>query len=317
MEQFWGQQNVCVTGGSGFLGKKVVAELKERGCKEVFVPRSKEFDLTHAEAVQRLYDVAPFTMVIHLAAVVGGIGANRTNPGKYFYENLMMGVQLIEQARIRELGKFVAVGTICSYPKHTPVPFSEDDFWNGYPEETNAPYGLAKKMMVVQAQAYRQQYGTNAIALLPVNLYGPDDNFDLQSSHVIPAMIRKFVEATSARSGQVTLWGTGNVSREFMYVDDCATGILLAAEKYDGSQPVNLGTGQEITIRELAGLIAGMTGFRGEIVWDSSQPDGQPRRCLNTERAEKEFGFKAKVPLEVGIRRTVEWYQANRNPVKV
>lgn len=317
MEDFWKKQTVCVTGGSGFLGKKVVAGLKEFGCDDVFVPRSKEFDLTQAEAVHRLFDVAPFTMMIHLAAVVGGIGANRNNPGKFFYENLMMGVQLMEQARKRNLEKFVAVGTICSYPKNTPVPFKEEDFWNGYPEETNAPYGLAKKMLVVQAQAYRQQYGMNAITLLPVNLYGPADNFDLHSSHVIPAMIRKFCEAIFSGSKQVSLWGTGKVSREFMYVDDCARGIRLAAEKYNDSGPVNLGTGKEITIKDLAELIAKITGFQGQILWDPSQPDGQPRRCLDTSRAHKEFGFEAQVPFEDGIRRTVEWYRANRGSVAV
>ncbi len=303
-------RRVCVTGGAGFLGRRIVHELRQRGAQEVFVPRSHEFDLTQEEAVVRMYEAARPDIVIHLAAVVGGIGANRLYPGKYFYDNLMMGAILMEQARRRGLEKFVAIGTICSYPKHTPVPFKEEDLWNGYPEETNAPYGIAKKMLLVQAQAYRQQYGLNAIALLPVNLYGPEDNFDLTTSHVIPAMIRKFVDATRSGAKQVELWGTGKASREFMYVDDCAEGILLATERYEKPEPVNLGTGREITILNLAKLIAELAEYRGEIVWDTSKPDGQPRRCLDTSRARAEFGFTAKTSLEDGLRRTVRWYQS-------
>ncbi len=299
-----------MTGGAGFLGRRLVQRLQEGGA-QVFVPRSSEFDLTQEEAVLRMYEGARPEIVIHLAAVVGGIGANRLYPGKYFYDNLMMGAILMEQARRRGLKKFVAVGTICSYPKHTPVPFKEDDLWNGYPEETNAAYGVAKKALLVQAQAYRQQYGLNAIALLPVNLYGPEDNFDLTTSHVIPAMVRKFVDATKTGAKQVELWGTGKASREFMYVDDCAEGILLATERYDKPEPVNLGTGREITIRDLATLIADLAGYRGEIVWDASKPDGQPRRCLDTSRANAEFGFTAKTSLEDGLRRTVDWYRTS------
>lgn len=299
-----------MTGGAGFLGRRIVAALRQREA-QVFVPRSQEFDLTQEEAVVRMYEAARPEIVIHLAAVVGGIGANRLYPGKYFYDNLMMGAVLMEQARRRGLEKFVAVGTICSYPKHTPVPFKEDDLWNGYPEETNAAYGVAKKALLVQAQAYRQQYGLNAIALLPVNLYGPEDNFDLTTSHVIPAMVRKFVDAAQSGAKPVELWGTGTASREFMYVDDCAEGILLATERYDKGDPVNLGTGREISIRDLAALIAKLAGYHGEIVWDASKPDGQPRRCLDTSRARAEFGFTAKTSLEEGLRRTLEWYRSS------
>ena len=309
-EQFWKDKRVCVTGGAGFLGRRVVAGLEARGCREVFVPRAREFDLTREEAVTRLYEVSRPDIVIHLAAVVGGIGANRLNPGKYFYDNLMMGVMLMEHARRVGVAKFVGTGTICSYPKHTPVPFREDDLWNGYPEETNAPYGLAKKMLLVQAQAYRQQYGMNAITLLPVTLYGPNDNFDLETSHVIPAMIRKYVDAVREGKPKVELWGTGKASREFMYVDDCADGILLATERYDKPEPVNLGTGREIAIKDLAEMIAQSAGYKGETVWDASRPDGQPRRCLDTTRAREEFGFEAKTTLEEGLRRTIAWYQA-------
>lgn len=309
MSGYWSDKRICVTGGAGFLGRRIVAGLHARGAAEVFVPRSRDFDLTREEAVVRMYEAARPDVVIHLAAVVGGIGANRVNPGKYFYANLMMGVQLMEQARRLGVAKFVATGTICSYPKHTPVPFKEDELWNGYPEETNAPYGLAKKMLLVQAQAYRQQYGMNAIVLLPVNLYGPEDNFDLNTSHVIPAMIRKFVDATQNEAKQVELWGTGQASREFMYVDDCAEGILRATERYDRPEPVNLGTGREISIKDLAKLIAELAGYRGEVVWDASKPDGQPRRCLDTTRARQEFGFQAKTSLENGLRQTIRWYQ--------
>lgn len=314
MDFFTGRR-VCVTGGAGFLGKRIVARLKELGAQDVYVPRSRDFDLTHEDAVKKMYDVARPDVVIHLAAVVGGIGANRMNPGRYFYDNLMMGVQLMEYGRRFGVSKFVALGTICSYPKHTPVPFKEDDFWNGYPEETNAPYGLAKKMLLVQAQAYRQQYGMNAITLLPVNLYGPDDNFDLTTSHVIPAMIRKFVDATNSGTRQVELWGTGQASREFMYVDDCAEGILLATEKYDKPEPVNLGTGREISIRDLASLIAKLAGYQGEVVWNTSKPDGQPRRCLDVTRARQEFGFTARTTLEAGLTRTMAWYREHAQAI--
>jgi GDP-L-fucose synthase len=312
----WTKQRVCVTGGAGFVGRRIVSGLKARGCREVFVPRSREFDLTREEAVLRMLEAARPDVIIHLAAVVGGIGANRLYPGKYFYDNLMMGATLMEHARQWAVHKFVAIGTICSYPKHTPVPFHEEDLWNGYPEETNAPYGLAKKMLLVQARAYRQQYGMNAITLLPVNLYGPEDNFDPTTSHVVPAMVRKFVEAQRAGQKVVELWGTGSASREFMYVDDCAEGILLAAEGYDKSEPVNLGTGREISIRHLAELIAKLTEFRGELRWDASKPDGQPRRCLDTSRARAEFGFEARTTLEDGLRRTIDWYVAQPRAVE-
>jgi GDP-L-fucose synthase len=301
-------QSVVVTGGAGFLGAYVVEKLRARGAGRVFVPRRAEYDLVQGEAVRRLYrDTAP-DLVIHLAAVVGGIGANRANPGRYFYENLMMGAQLMEEARLAGVKKFVATGTICAYPKFTPVPFKEDDLWNGYPEETNAPYGLAKKMMLVQAQAYREQYGFNSIFLLPVNLYGPRDNFDLESSHVIPALIRKCVEAVRRGAEEVVCWGSGNVTREFLHAEDCAEGLLLAAERYDKPEPVNLGTGFEISIRELAEKIATLVGFKGELVWDDSQPDGQPRRCLDVTRAEREFGFRAGISFDEGLRQTIDWY---------
>ncbi|MBS1810939.1 MAG: GDP-L-fucose synthase [Acidobacteria bacterium] len=305
-------QNVVVTGGAGFLGSYVVEKLKVRGCEKIFVPRRAEYDLVQADAIKRLYDDAQPDLVIHLAAVVGGIGANRKNPGKYFYDNLMMGVQLIEEARLRGIKKFVATGTICAYPKFTPVPFKEGDLWNGYPEETNAPYGIAKKAMLVQSQSYREQYSFNSIFLLPVNLYGPRDNFDLESSHVIPALIRKCVEAVQTGAPEVQCWGTGQVTREFLYADDCAEGILLAAEKYNKSEPVNLGAGFEISIKALAEKIAQLTGFTGRLVWDSSQPDGQPRRCLDVTRAENEFGFRAKMGFDEGLRQTIDWYKKDR-----
>jgi GDP-L-fucose synthase len=302
-------ERVVVTGGAGFLGSYVVEALRARGVEQIFIPRSRDYDLVRSESVRRLYDDARPDLVIHLAAVVGGIGANRANPGRYFYDNLMMGVQLMEEARLRGVKKFVATGTVCSYPKFTPVPFKEDDLWDGYPEETNAPYGLAKKMMLVQSQAYREQYGFNSIFLLPVNLYGPRDNFDLQSSHVIPALIRKCVEAVRAGADEVPCWGTGNVTREFLHAADCAEGLVLAAERYDKSDPVNLGAGFEISIRELAEKIAALSGFTGRLVWDPSQPDGQPRRCLDTSRAEREFGFRARIGFDEGLRQTIEWYR--------
>jgi GDP-L-fucose synthase len=308
-------ERVVVTGGAGFLGSYVVEKLRARGVESIFVPRSGDFDLVRAENIKRLYDAANPDLVIHLAAVVGGIGANRANPGKYFYENLMMGAQLMEEARLRAakprgVKKFVAIGTICAYPKFTPVPFKEDDLWNGYPEETNAPYGLAKKMMLVQSQAYREQYEFNSIFLLPVNLYGPRDNFDPHNSHVIPALIRKCVEAARKGENQITCWGSGVATREFLHADDCAEAVLLAAEKYNGSAPVNIGAGFEISIRELAEKVAAITGFNGRLVWDTSQPDGQPRRRLDTSRAEREFGFRARINFDEGLKQTVEWYRA-------
>jgi GDP-L-fucose synthase len=306
------KSKILVTGGAGFLGRHVVAELERRGAKDVFVPRSRDYDLVQREAVHRLLERVAPDVVIHLAAVVGGIGANRRHPGRFFYENLMMGAQLVEESRRCGVGKFVAIGTVCSYPKFAPVPFREDDLWNGYPEETNAPYGLAKKMLLVQLQAYRQEYGFPGIFLLPVNLYGPGDNFDPASSHVIPALIRKFVEAQEAGARHVDAWGTGAASREFLYVEDAARGIVLAAERYGGEAPVNLGTGREITIRALAEKIRALAGFAGEIRWDASQPDGQPRRCLDTSRAEAAFGFRAAMDFDEGLRRTIEWYRAHR-----
>lgn len=300
---------LVVTGGAGFLGSHVVQKLKDRGCKDIIVPRRAQYDLTKMDDVKKLYRDAKPDAVIHLAAEVGGIGANQKNPGRYFYSNLMMGVQLMEEARLVGLKKFVALGTICAYPKFTPVPFQEKDLWSGYPEETNAPYGLAKKMLLVMSQAYRQQYNFPSIFLLPVNLYGPRDNFDLESSHVIPALIRKCVDAANANADKVVLWGTGEASREFFYVDDAAEAVVLASEKYDGTEPVNLGVGSEIKIKDLAELIKKLTGFRGVFVWDSKKPDGQPRRCLDVSRAEKEFGFKAKTSLEAGLKTTIAWYK--------
>ena len=301
-----------MTGGGGFLGRVVVARLRERGCEEVCVVRKRDYDLVRGADVERLYRDARPDVVVHLAAVVGGIGANRENPGRYFYENLMMGVQLIEGARLAGVEKFVQVGTICAYPKFTPVPFKEDDLWDGYPEETNAPYGIAKKALLVQCQAYRDQYGMNAVYLLPVNLYGPGDNFDPQTSHVIPALIKKFVDAQERAEPSVEVWGTGAATREFLYVDDAAEGIVLAAEHYDGRDPVNLGSGQEMSIGELAGVIAEETGYRGRVVWDTSKPDGQPRRALDVTRAAELFGFRARVGFAEGLRRTIEWYRTTR-----
>ena len=303
---FWEDKKIIVTGGAGFLGSYVVEKLKKRGCKNIFIPLVEDYDLTKEKNVVRLFRDYPADMVIHLAAIVGGIGANRENPGKFFYDNLVMGAMLMEHARQHKVGKFVAIGTICAYPKFTPVPFKEEDLWNGYPEETNAPYGLAKKMMLVQSQAYRIQYGFNSIFLLPLNLYGPGDNFDPKSSHVIPALIRKFIEAIEGSREEVVVWGTGKSTRGFLYVEDAAEGILLATEKYNKSDPVNLGTDLEISIKDLAELIGKLTGFKGRISWDASKPDGQPRRKLDTSRAEQEFGFKAKMDFEEGMRRTIE-----------
>jgi GDP-L-fucose synthase len=310
----WRDKSVVVTGGAGFLGSFVVDRLHQSGCTKVIAPRKREFDLRQEAAVVRLMETAKPDVVIHLAAVVGGIGANRASPGQFFYDNLMMGALLMEQARLAGVSKFVGIGTICSYPKFTPVPFREDDLWNGYPEETNAPYGLAKKMLLVQGQAYRQQYGFNAIHLLPVNLYGPRDNFDPSSSHVIPSLIRKCIEARDTGQSRVTVWGTGNATREFLYVEDAAEGIVLAAERYDGADPVNLGAGFEISIRDLAQLIARLTGFFGTLDWDTSKPDGQPRRSLDTSRAESRFGFKARTTFDAGLRKTIEWYQETQCP---
>lgn len=312
MTRFFEDKTVVVTGGAGFLGTEVVRRLETAGCRKIVVPRSREFDLTREEAIRTLLAQAKPDLVLHLAAVVGGIGANRLHPGEFFYRNLIMGVQLIEWSRQYQVSKFVALGTICSYPKFTPVPFKEDDLWNGYPEETNAPYGLAKKMMLVQSQAYRQEYGFNSIFLLPVNLYGPGDNFDLESSHVIPALIRKCLEAKQRGDSEIEVWGTGRVTREFLYVADAAEGILLAAEHYEGSEPVNLGVGREISIQDLVLLIAEMTGFRGRIRFDPSKPDGQPRRCLDSSRAQRAFGFSAKTSLEEGLRKTIDWYRTQR-----
>ena len=311
---FWMGRRVMVTGGGGFLGSRVVARLEAAGATDVFVPRSAAYDLRTHEGILRAMSDGHPDLIIHLAAVVGGIGANRENPGRFFYENAIMGIELMEQARLAGVAKFVGVGTVCSYPKFTPVPFHEDDLWNGYPEETNAPYGIAKKMLLVQGQAYREQYGFDAIHLVPVNLYGPGDNFDPASSHVIPALIKKCVDAREQGADQIEIWGTGSASREFLYVDDAAEGIVLASERYDGADPVNLGVGREITIRDLVGLIAALTEFQGEIRWDATKPDGQPRRALDTSRARDRFGFMATTSFEDGLRRTVEWYETTRRP---
>jgi len=364
---FWDNKRILVTGGAGFLGTFVVEKLRERGCSNIFVPKIEDYDLVHIEAIKKVYHDAQPDIVIHLAALVGGIGANRENPGRFFYDNAMMGIQLIHEGHLRKTGKFVALGTICAYPKFTPVPFKEEDLWNGYPEETNAPYGLAKKMLLVQAQAYRRQYGFHCIYLLPVNLYGPGDNFNFESSHVIPALIRKMHLAKCLQNGDfgavrkdlqkypmqnydvtklsdtdivdllskigiktdsssrdtrhaspstvVEVWGTGKASREFLYVEDAAEAICLATERYNKPEPVNICAGFEITIKDLVEIIAKLTGFKGDIVWDPSKPDGQPRRMLDTSRAEKEFGFKAKVSFEEGLRRTVEWYKKQSTKV--
>jgi len=309
---FFEDRRVVVTGGAGFLGSYITEGLRKRRCKNILVPKIEDYDLVSINDIVRMYDDMKPDIVIHLAAVVGGIGANREHPGEFFYKNLMMGVQLIEEGRKRDIEKFVAIGTVCAYPKFTPVPFKEDDLWNGYPEETNAPYGLAKKMLLVQSQAYRAEYGFNSIFLLPVNLYGPSDNFDPVSSHVIPALIKKCVDAVEAGDDYIECWGTGGVSREFIYAADAAEGILLAAEHFNGPEPVNVGTGFEITIKELVEKIAALTGFKGEIRWDSSRPDGQPRRRLDTSRARKLFGFEAKTPFDEGLKATVDWYIRTR-----
>jgi GDP-L-fucose synthase len=308
-------KRVVVTGGSGFLGRHVVAALGTRGCT-VLVPRKAQYDLTDIADVERMYaDLRP-DVVLHLAAVVGGIGANRDSPGRFFFENVMLGALTMEQARLSGVEKFVGIGTICAYPKLAPVPFLERDLWNGYPEETNAPYGIAKKMLLVQGQAYRQQYGFNAIHLLPVNLYGPHDNFDPKSSHVIPALIRKCLEAAEAGASEVVIWGSGTATREFLFVEDCAEGIVLATERYDAAEPVNIGAGFEIAIRELAELIADLTGFSGTLTFDRTKPDGQPRRMLDVTRAEQQFGFKATTDFRAGLRRTIDWYRAHREAAK-
>lgn len=309
---FWAGKRVMVTGGGGFLGRHVVRKLEARGATDIFVPRSADYDLRTLPGIERaLRDGAPH-LIIHLAAVVGGIGANREYPGRFFYENAVMGIQLMEAARLANVDKFVTIGTVCSYPKYTPVPFQEDELWNGYPEETNAPYGVAKKALLVQGQAYRQQYGFNSIHLIPVNLYGPWDNFDPASSHVIPALIKKCVDARDGGLDAIEVWGTGSASREFIYVDDAAEGIVLGAERYNAPEPVNLGVGQEIRIRDLVNLIARLTGFDGKIVWDAARPDGQPRRALDTSRARNALGFTSSTSFDDGLRETINWYQATK-----
>jgi GDP-L-fucose synthase len=307
-----GAKRVLVTGGSGFLGRHVVRVLEGQGCKEVVAPPRSDYDLTREHHVERLYADTRPEVVIHLAAIVGGIGANSASPGRFFYDNLVMGAMVMEYARRFGIEKFVGVGTICAYPKLTPIPFREDDIWNGYPEETNAPYGLAKKMLLVQGQAYRQQYGFNAIHLVPVNLYGPGDNFDPASSHVIPALVRKCLEAVERGDSRVVCWGDGSATREFLYVEDCAEAIALATERFDAPEPVNIGTGSEISIKELTELVAELTGFGGAIAWDTTQPNGQPRRCLDTQRAWERFGFRARTEFREGLRRTVQWYREHR-----
>jgi len=313
------EKRITITGGKGFLGTHLIHKLKEKGYKYLFIGDLPEYDLLKLQGIKRMYGDSQPDIVIHLAAKVGGIGFNQENPATLFYENLMMGAQLLHEGYLRNIEKFVAIGTICAYPKFTPVPFKEEDLWNGYPEETNAPYGLAKKMMLVQSQAYRKQYGFNLIFLLPVNLYGPGDNFDPRSSHVIPALIKKCIDAMpnnefriTNNEPQITVWGTGKATREFFYVEDAAEAIVLAMERYNKSDPVNIGAGFEISIKELVEMIVELTGFKGQIIWDNSQPDGQPRRCLDTTRAEKEFGFKAKTPFEDGLKKTIDWYLATK-----
>jgi GDP-L-fucose synthase len=313
---FWASRRVCVTGGAGFLGSFVTEKLRQKGASQIFVPQQEQYDLVKLDDIHRLLDDAQPDLIIHLAALAGGIGANRARPADFFYINLMMGVQLMHAAWQRGVDKFVAIGTICAYPKFTPLPFREENLWDGYPEETNAPYGLAKKMLLVQAQAYREQYGYNAIYLLPVNLYGPRDNFNLETSHVIPALVRKCLEARQRGDRQVVLWGDGSPTREFLYVEDAADGILLAAERYNGAEPVNLGSGNELSIKDLAMLIARLTGFEGDLVWDTSKPNGQPRRALDVSRAAQYFGFRAQVPFEEGLRRTIDWYVKHHDQIR-
>jgi len=308
--EFWKDKVVVVTGGSGFLGSYVVEKLREKGCNKIVVPQKEEYDLVRMEDIKRLFNETRPHIVIHLAAKVGGIEANRRHPGSFFYDNLMMGIQLVEMARINKVERTTIIGTICAYPKFPPVPFKEEDLWNGYPEETNAPYGLAKKMLLVQSQAYRQQYGFNSICLFPTNLYGARDNFDPGTSHVIPALIRKVFEALKAGKDEIVIWGTGTATREFLYAGDCAEAIVLATEKYNKSDPVNIGTGVEISVKDLVLLLCKLTGFKGKIVWDTSMPDGQPRRCLDTTKAFKEFGFKATMDLETGLQKTIKWYKS-------
>lgn len=308
----WAEKRICVTGGAGFLGTNLIANLKAKGAQNIFIPTIEEYNLVDRDAIARMLSDSQPDIIIHLAAHVGGIGANREHPAEFFYDNLMMGVQLIHQAYERGVEKFVAIGTVCAYPKFTPVPFKEENLWIGYPEETNAPYGLAKKMLLVQSQAYRDQYGYNSIFLLPVNLYGPGDNFNPRSSHVIPALIRKCVEAKEKHEDHIVVWGDGSPTREFIYVTDAAEGIALAAEKYNESEPVNIGSGFEISIKDLAEKIARMTGFNGELVWDTSKPNGQPRRALDTSRAKEKFGFEAKTDFEEGLQQTIDWYREMR-----
>lgn len=310
--EFWKDKRICVTGGAGFLGSHLVENLRCRGAEDIFIPQYEQYDLVKQPDILRMLADSRPDLIIHLAAHVGGIGANREHPAEFFYDNLMMGVQLMHEAYRQGVGKFVAIGTVCAYPKYTPVPFREDDIWNGYPEETNAPYGLAKKMLLVQAQAYRQQYGYNAIFLIPVNLYGPGDNFNPSSSHVIPALIKKCIEAKEAGTEEVVIWGDGSPTREFLYVQDAAEGIAAATEGYDGPEPINLGSGSEISIRDLAALIARLTGFEGRLVFDTSKPNGQPRRGLDVNRAKKLFGFRARTNFEEGLKATIDWYLANR-----
>jgi len=313
---FWKSQRFCVTGGAGFLGSYLTQKMRERGAAEIFIPTIQEYDLVKWDDVSRMLDDSRPDVIIHLAAQVGGIGANLEHPADYVYDNLMMGFQLMHQAWQRGVKKVVALGTICAYPKFTPIPFKEENLWDGYPEETNAPYGLAKKMLLVQAQAYRAQYGFNGIFLLPVNLYGPRDNFNPRSSHVIPALIRKCVEAVDQAQDEIVVWGDGTPTREFLYVEDAAEGILLAAERFNESEPVNLGSGMEISIKDLAGKIASLTGFKGSLVFDASKPNGQPRRALDTSRAEKFFGFKARMTFDDGLKRTIDWYRGNRSELR-
>ncbi len=314
-KEYWADKRVCVTGGDGFLGSFLIERLRERGAQQIFIPKIEEYDLTDILNIRRMLKDAKPDVVIHLAALAGGIGANRARPAEFFYKNLMMGVPLMHEAWAHGVGKFVAIGTICAYPKFTPIPFKEENLWDGYPEETNAPYGLAKKMLLVQAQAYRQQYDFNAIYLLPVNLYGPRDNFNLETSHVIPALIRKCVMAKQNGDDHIVLWGNGTPTREFLYAGDAATGIAMAAERYNGSEPVNLGSAMEISIKDLALLIARLTGFDGKIIWDTTKPNGQPRRALDVQRAEEFFGFRAQTQFEEGLRNTIRWYEENQDKI--